>query len=60
LYQITQCCAEKNPISINIKHFSIEDFEKAEAIADTLSPNQLHTILDDFTRTYCPLLTSSS
>lgn len=30
----------------------IEDFEKAQALADTFSPNQLHTILDDFARTY--------
>ena len=34
----------------------IENFEKAPAIADTLSPNQFHTILDDFVRTYCPLI----
>ncbi|MFN3533356.1 MAG: hypothetical protein ACK41Q_12735 [Candidatus Brocadia sp.] len=28
----------------------IEDFEKAQAIADTFSPNQLHSIIDDFAR----------
>ena len=29
----------------------IEHFEKAQAIADAFSPDQLHTILDDFART---------
>ena len=35
---------------------AIEDFEKAQAIADAFSPDTLHTALDDFARTYCPII----
>jgi len=34
----------------------MENFEKAQAIADAFSPDQLHAILDDFARAYCPVM----
>ncbi len=34
----------------------ISDFEKAQEIADSFSPEQLHTILDCLARRYCPFL----
>ena len=33
----------------------IDNFGQAQAPADTLSVKQLHSILDTFARTYCPV-----